>query len=40
MTGRQARLSTFEPETPQETIERIQVDTVYAIAEQGVGLDV
>jgi hypothetical protein len=40
MTGTQARLSEFAPDTPQEIIERIQVDAVYAIAEQGVGLDV
>jgi len=38
--SQQSRLQDFEPETPQETIERIQVDAVYAIAEQGVTLDV
>lgn len=40
MTGTQTSLFDYEPDTPAEIVERIQVDAVYAIAEQGVGLDV
>ena len=40
MTGTQASLSAFEPETPAEIVERIQTTAADVVDAQGVGLDV
>jgi hypothetical protein len=40
MTGTQASLSAFQPDTPQAIVERVQATAADAVAAQGVSLDV